>query len=229
MSVSCVGANPGPDPRSCVGMAQLILIPTAQTGWRAQGRLAGDTDLPLDEYGHRQAVAIAEAIAPLRPVAIHCGAERAAKQTATIIAHDLKLKCKPAKELRELDLGLWEGLTLEDLRERFGRVYRQWRADLFSVEPPEGEAASTAAERLHAAVARLARKHHDHCFAAVLGQFAYALARCQCADGSYDRVWEYVDGETGWHFIERPRLEPVAREETEAGSPPGEGDHPSPG
>jgi len=188
-------------------MAQLILIPTAQTVWRAQGRLAGDTDLPLDEYGHRQAVAMAESIAPLRPTVLHCGAERTAKQTATIIGHDLKLKVKSEKELRELDLGLWEGLTLEDLRERFGRVYRQWRADFFSVEPPEGESAADAASRLFAGVDRILRKHQSERIGLVLGQFAYAIVRCQRADGSYDCFWDYVDGEANWQFVEHPRVE----------------------
>ncbi len=148
---------------------------------------------------------MAESIAPLRPTVLRCGTERTAQQTATIIGHDLKLKAKAHKDLRELDLGLWEGLTLGDLRERFGRVYRQWRADFFSVEPPEGEPAADAATRLFAGVDRLLRKHEGERIGLVLGQFAFAIVRCQRADGSYDRVWDYLDGEVVWHLVEHPK------------------------
>lgn len=183
-------------------MTKLILIPAAQTDWRAQGRLTGDTDLPLNEYGHRQAVACGEAIADLHPAAVHSGPEKATKQTATIIAHELSLKVRAAKDLREMDLGHWEGLTQEEFRERFAKVHRQWRSDPTSVEPPEGEAVTQVAERLAKSIQRIVKRHADQAVALTLGQFAYAIVRCRFDDGSYRRFWEYVDGEAGWHAVE---------------------------
>ena len=183
-------------------MTRLILIPVAQTDWQAQGRLAGDTDLPLNEYGHRQAVTFGEEIAALQPAVVHCGPEKATKQTASIIAHGLKLKVRPAKELRELDLGHWEGLTRDDFGERFARVYRQWRSAPLSIEPPEGEAIAHAAERLQRAVQRVIKKHPDETVALTLGRYAYALVRCQFDDGDYERFWEYVDGDAGWRAVQ---------------------------
>lgn len=185
-------------------MTRIVLIPAAQTDWQAQGRLAGDTDLPLNEYGHRQAVAIGEEISPFSPNVIHCGPEKATKQTASVIAHNLKLKVRSGKELRELDLGHWEGLTREQFRDRFARVERQWRSAPLSIESPEGEAVAHAAERLHRAVERVIKKHADETIVVVLGRFAYSLIRCRYLDGDYEQFWEYIDGEPEWRLIEPP-------------------------
>jgi broad specificity phosphatase PhoE len=182
-------------------MTQLILIPAAQTDWRAQGRLSGDTDLPLNEYGHRQAVAYGAAIAGLHPSAVHGGPEKATKQTAAIIAHELNLKARSTRDLREMDLGHWEGLTHEQVRERFAKVYRQWRSSPTSVEPPEGEAVTTAAERLGKGVRKIAKRYQGQIAVLTLGQFAYAIIRSRFADGDYQRFWEYIDEDGGWHAI----------------------------
>ncbi|MBN2563531.1 MAG: histidine phosphatase family protein [Phycisphaerae bacterium] len=182
-------------------MARLILIPTAQTDWRAQGRLAGDTDLPLNEYGHRQAVAYAQAIADLHPAAVHCGPETATRQTGAVVAGEFGIKARSTGDLREMDLGHWEGLTQEEFRERFAKVYRQWRSAPMSIEPPEGEAVAKAAERLHKAVQKIVKRHQDQTVVLTLGQFAYAIVRCQLDDGDYERFWEYVDGDAGWHAV----------------------------
>jgi probable phosphoglycerate mutase len=186
-------------------VTKLILIPAAQTDWQVQGRLLGDTDLPLNEIGHRQAIADAQAVAALKPAVIRCGPEQATKQTASIIAHELGLRLKSLPELRELDLGLWEGLTVDDLRDRLAKVYRQWREDPRSVEPPEGEALPDAAIRLTKGVQRIIKHHEeDEAVVLVLGPFAAAVVRCELDDHSYDRFWEYVDGERRIHVIEMP-------------------------
>lgn len=182
-------------------MTRLILVPAAQTDWRAQGRLAGDTDLPLNEHGHRQAVAYGEAIAALRPTAIHCGPEAPSKQTATIIAHELGLKAKTAAALREMDLGHWEGIRQEDLRERYAKAYRQWRSAPASVEPPEGEGVQAAAERLVACVEKIIKRRRDQTLVLTLGQFAFAIVRCRMDDGDYEQFWNYVDGTADPHVV----------------------------
>src|SRR5881396_683951 len=104
-------------------MSRIILIHAGQTDWHAQGRLAGDTDLPLNELGHRQAIADAQAIVDQHASVVRCGPEQATRQTASIIAHELHLKFRTADDLKEVDLGVWEGLTLEDFKERFAKVY----------------------------------------------------------------------------------------------------------
>lgn len=188
------GLNEG----NCFEMTRIILVSAGQTQWRVEGRLAGDTDLPLTELGHRQAVADSNAISHLKPTLVRCGPEHATKQTATVIAHELGIKIKTIKELREMDLGHWEGLAIADFKDRFGKVFRQWRADPTSVEPPDGESLSDAADRLTEGIRRIVKNHGDETIIAVLGQYAWAIIRCKLADGNYDQFWDYVDGDARW-------------------------------
>jgi broad specificity phosphatase PhoE len=183
-------------------MTKLILIPAAQTDWRAQGRLAGDTDLPLNECGQRQAVSFGEAVAGLHPAAVHCGPEKATKQTATIVAHELSLKARTSADLREMDLGHWEGLSEDDFRERFAKVYRQWRSAPASVKPPEGEAVAHAAKRLQKGVQKILKRHQNQTVVLTLGQFAYAILRCRLSDGGYEQFWEYVNDDGQWCTVQ---------------------------
>ena len=183
-------------------MPKLILIHAAQTDWQAQGRLAGDTDLPLNEVGRRQAVADSQPIAAFAPTAVHCGPEEATKQTATLIARELGIKAKTLKELGEMDLGHWEGLTVAGFRKRFAKIYKQWRHEPMAIEPPEGEAVSEVAKRLLKGVRRIARKHAGEAIALTLGQFANAILRCELDDSNYEHFWEYIDACDRWHAFD---------------------------
>ncbi len=203
-------------------MTRLIIVPVGQTDWRVHGRLTGDTNLPLNETGHRQAVADAEALVGASPVLIRCGPEQAAKETATLIADRLGLKIKALKDLHEMDLGHWEGLTLEEFRERFTKVYKQWRSDPTSVEPPEGESVTQASERLTKGLDKLLKDHANDTVAVILGHFAYAILRCRLQDGSYEHFWDYVDGDDRLQLIEltAPVSAASVKPSAEADDPP---------
>lgn len=183
-------------------MTKLILIRTAQTDWQTQGRLAGDTDLKLNEQGSLQAAADARAVAQFDPQMVYCGVEEATHQTATIVADELGLKAKTADDFREINLGHWEGLTQEDFCQRFAKVHRQWRTDPLSVEPPEGESISTVAGRLETGLEKVRKRRDCERIVLILGRFAFAVGRCKFDDGDYEHFWEYIDGEDHLHTFD---------------------------
>ena len=185
-------------------MAKLILIAAAQTDWKAQGRLAGNMSLPLSEIGHRQAVEMSQEIVKLAPTLIRNGPEQSTKQTASLISHNLHLRPRPVQTLSEVNLGLWQGMMLSELEERFGKAYRQWRNDPLAIEPPEGETISAAAGRLTAAIEKLRKKNENAIFAACVGQYAFAILRSRLMDHSYEHFWEYIDQEQTFQVIDLP-------------------------
>lgn len=174
-------------------MSRLILIPTGQTDWLAEGRLAGDMDLPLNELGRQEASALAQAAAVHRPAVVYSGTEESTRATAKIIAHDLGLKHRATDKLREVNLGHWQGLTGEEFAERFAKVHRQWRTEPMTVVPPEGEALPAAAERLMKAIEAIRRRNREKSLAIVLGRLAYALCASGYLDGGYEHFWDHAD------------------------------------
>ncbi len=183
-------------------MTNLILVSAAQTSWAAQARMAGDTDLPLDETGNGEAVTDGIELAEAAPSAVYSGPEEATRQTGAIIAGAVSQKLKTVKDLRELDLGHWEGLTEGDFQERFGKVHRQWKNNPLSVSPPEGESVAEAEARLTKGIRKIVQQHDGETVVAVLGRFASAIVRCRLSDEGYGPFWEFVNSARARHAFE---------------------------
>lgn len=169
-------------------MATLILIPWAETTWKAANRLAGRTPLPLTDAGCDEVRTWSERIVELRPAIVFCSEERASLETAEIIAEKTGASRKKLADLAEVDMGLWDGLTSDELKRRYPKIYKKWQQDPSSVSPPEGEALSDASERLRVALERIMRKYDDRCVAVILGPLSLALVRCWIESIDVDKL-----------------------------------------
>jgi broad specificity phosphatase PhoE len=118
-----------------------------QTLWNVEHRFQGHTDIPLDETGIAQAARAASLLAALRPAAIVSSDLRRAYDTASALGRVTGLKVFTDKDLRERGGGEWEGLTREQIAERWPREYAAWDA-------PGGEPITGVAERVSGAVRR---------------------------------------------------------------------------
>ena len=92
-------------------MTTLLLARHGETDWNAEGRLQGHTDRPLNDYGRRQASALAEELAGDSIDAVYSSDLSRARETAEIVAGRLGLPVVIEPGLREKNWGSWEGLT----------------------------------------------------------------------------------------------------------------------
>jgi len=121
----------------------LLLVRHGETDWNADGRLQGQTDRPLSDYGRRQARKLAEALEGEELEAIYSSDLARARQTAEIVGERLGLPVELDPELREKDWGTWEGLTAVE-RDRVEFV---------------GESTQAHQERILRALRRIAERH----------------------------------------------------------------------
>ena len=92
-------------------MTTLLLVRHGETDWNAAGRLQGHTDTPLNDYGRRQARALADRLAGERLDALYASDLSRARETAEILGAQLGLSVELDPDLREKSWGTWEGLT----------------------------------------------------------------------------------------------------------------------
>ena len=71
--------------------------------------------------------------------AVYCSPMRRTIETAALIAEAHKLAPVTRPGLREIDHGHWEGLTRQEVEQRFGDEYARWEEDPFTVAPAGGE------------------------------------------------------------------------------------------
>ena len=92
-------------------MTTLLLVRHGETDWNADGRLQGQTDRPLSDFGRRQARKLAEELEGEQLDAIYSSDLSRARETAEIVGQRLGLPVEIDADLREKDWGTWEGLT----------------------------------------------------------------------------------------------------------------------
>src|SRR5215467_14607337 len=89
----------------------LLLVRHGETDWNADGRLQGQTDRPLSDFGRRQARQLAEELDGEQFEAIYSSDLARARETAEIVSERRGLAVRLDPDLREKDWGNWEGLT----------------------------------------------------------------------------------------------------------------------
>ena len=107
---------------------RLILLRHGRTAWNAQRRFQGQLDPPLDEVGRMQAYEVAALIASLRPELLVSSDAARALQTAELVGAAIGLAAQPDARLRERSLGHWEGLTRDEVAEKYPDEFADWLA-----------------------------------------------------------------------------------------------------
>jgi glucosyl-3-phosphoglycerate phosphatase len=126
-----------------------VLWRHGQTSWNAEHRFQGQTDIPLDETGEAQAEYAAKRLVTLKPSAIFASDLSRAMQTAAALGILTGLQVTADKDLRERAGGDWEGLSDDEIRERYPRERATW-------DPPNGEPTAAVADRVSGALTRIA-------------------------------------------------------------------------
>jgi probable phosphoglycerate mutase len=182
-------------------MVQLILVRPGCTDYDHQARIQGNLDIPLSEDGKKQAAKAADALRIYAPTALYCSPSNCSEETAECIGKVLELKPKPIERLGNVDLGLWQGLLVDEVRRKQTKVYKQWQEHPETVRPPEGESLSEAAERVDEVLEKLTKKHRSGTIILVVPEPLASVVR-QRADGTdLGDLWRAANGANRFDVI----------------------------
>ncbi|GGU74156.1 phosphoglycerate mutase [Streptomyces cavourensis] len=106
---------------------RIVLWRHGQTAWNLERRFQGTTDIELTEEGVAQARRAARLLASLKPDAVVASDLRRAAATAAELAAVTGLTVSHDAALRETYAGVWQGLTHEEIVERYGDEYAAWK------------------------------------------------------------------------------------------------------
>ncbi|MFB7277739.1 bifunctional RNase H/acid phosphatase [Streptomyces hydrogenans] len=152
-------ARPAPDLST---PATFVLLRHGETALTPEKRFSGSggSDPELSEAGHRQAAAVADALAARGTIRhIVSSPLTRCRQTAETVAARLGLDVVIEPGLRETDFGAWEGLTFGEVRERYPEDMDAWLASSKAAPTGGGESFTAVARRVAAARDRLTAAH----------------------------------------------------------------------
>ncbi|RKH57396.1 histidine phosphatase family protein [Corallococcus llansteffanensis] len=138
---------------------EFILLRHGETEWNAQERLQGHLNSTLSPEGLRQADALAARLATVRFQALYSSDLGRAVQTASRIAATTGHTLQEDARLRERGLGILEGLTRTEARQRHPDVFAEYAAGGPDFVVPEGESASQRLRLAMGCLEELAGRH----------------------------------------------------------------------
>lgn len=114
-------------------------------------RFVGQSDLLLTDRGREQMRQVAGYLVGRGVRRILCSPLSRCVESAGILGSALGLRPEVVPDLREIGLGVWEGLTVDEVRERFPGAYEARGRDLSGFRPAGGESFADLQRRAWAA------------------------------------------------------------------------------
>lgn len=104
-----------------------------------EGIYSGHLDVELTEKGKQQALGCKEILSGISFKHVVSSDLKRARKTAQIICGDRNIDICEIKELREMNFGIWEGLSNSEIVEKYKDEYNTWINDYVNLKAPEGE------------------------------------------------------------------------------------------
>jgi alpha-ribazole phosphatase len=192
-----------------------------------RGRCYGTLDVGLSPAGLRHAELIADGLANEPFAAVYTSPRTRCTFAARVIAAKCGSPLEELDDLRELDFGAFEGLTYDEIAERYPDAYRSWMERPTETDFPGGETFAEMWTRVMDALRYVRTRHSGQSIAFVthggvirilladaLGLQSAEIFRIPQSYGALNRI-RYDCDSASVEFVNRE----VAREPLENGQP----------
>lgn len=152
----------------------LFLIRHGETEGAEKRRYKGTIDVPLSDNGIRQIARVSKYIAETVKLktgerensipganltAIYCSDLSRAIKSAEIVAAPYSLTPIVIRSLRERNFGLWEGMSFDEIREKYPDDFDAWAGNPLEFSPMGGESTLEVKERVMEALDEITGNH----------------------------------------------------------------------
>ena len=171
-------------------MTRIVLVRHGQTAWNREPRFRGQADVELDELGLKQAQATGRYLAARWPVtAVYASRMGRAMQTAEAIARAQGLAAQPLEGLLDIDFGEWQGLSPDEVAQRYPDLYRAWLEAPHTVRVPGGEGLDDVRSRVVAGLEEVIARHPEQTVALVSHTVVNRVLLCAVLGLGNDHFW----------------------------------------
>lgn len=183
-------------------MTRIILIRHGETVWNNKLKYQGHTDIELSDNGKKQGEKVALFLAKYSIDAIYASDLKRAHATAEFIAsyHNLNVGLLP--EFREMNFGVWEGLTFNEIQEKYSELAQTWISEPENIIIPKGENFSQVKERSYNAILNLVERHPEQTIVVVSHGATIRSILCAVLGISLNRMWQIKQDNTAVNILD---------------------------
>jgi alpha-ribazole phosphatase len=171
-------------------MLEIILIRHGETEHNRIGKFTGSTDVSINSKGEEQAVRLAVILKDDSISSVYTSDLKRCKETAKFIKCD---KVSHTGNLREMDFGHWEGMSYNEIKEKYPEEIIKWESDWTTFRIPEGESFADMSRRVLEEFDKIVKSHnessdkiaivtHGGCIRTILGHYI---------SGSIKECWKF--------------------------------------
>lgn len=176
-------------------MLQLFFVRHGETEWNVEKRLQGRRNSELTENGIRDAQLLGTRLAETDFDAILASPSKRTVDTAKLIIGERTLPFKTDERLMEIDLGEWEGRTVDEIQQSEPELYH-----LYQENPSQfkgtGESFQDVKTRLEAVLDELQESYSSGNLLIVTHGVVIKVLQTIFKNRSLDLVWEppFIEG-----------------------------------
>lgn len=172
-------------------MTKLYLTRHGETEWNTIGRIQGWKDSPLTELGVEQAKWLSDRMKNTHIDVIYSSPAGRAYDTAKIIKGDRDIPIIKHDDLRELNIGAWEGLTQNEIKSLDEENLNHfWTVPSKYSVVEGGESFEILRERVFNTISKILKKHDGKTIMIVTHTIALKGFMSALEERHIDTLWE---------------------------------------
>lgn len=184
---------------------RIHLIRHGETEWNVERRMQGHLNSPLTERGRFQVRQLRKAIGRI-DVAYSSPSGRAL-ETAEIILNGALKKIGRVSGLKEINLGIWEGMQIGRVEKEYPKEYKTFWSKPSKFSVVQGETFFEVQDRAVKAVLDAARTHKGESILLVSHAATIKAILAHFENRSLDKLWDPPGVENGSHSVIEEREE----------------------
>ena len=149
-------------------LTRIYLMRHGEVDNGGEKRYNGHIDVDITQKGVEQMHRLAGLLEGKPVGAVYSSDLTRSVKGARIISAKLGLEHTPVRALRERSVGQWEGMTAEEIKQRYPEQFTAWRTDLLNYRPPEGECLQDVRNRILPEFKMIVASHPDQEIAMLL-------------------------------------------------------------
>ena len=169
-------------------MTKVYVVRHCETMGNSKKVFQGSCDLPVTEIGEKQLACLGERFKEIYLDKIFVSPQLRAQKTALAIAHPKGMEVITQTDLREIDGGVIEGLTMGEIFEKYRSLEDTWNDSPQDFSPQNGESMRQVYNRVSALIKKLVSENKGQTFAIVSHGAAIRNLICYLTKGDVEKL-----------------------------------------